>query len=87
MVGIAIDPSSVFPPACVTFLAETPDNPCAASCRCNWNNDAALNSQDFFDFLTDFFMQTGDFNHDGITNSQDFFDFLACFFAPPAGCN
>ena len=56
-------------------------------CACNWNNDGALNSQDFFDFLNSFFSGNGaDFNHDGVTNSQDFFDFLNCFFAPPAGC-
>jgi hypothetical protein len=42
-----------------------------------------LNSQDFFDFLNDFFNNNADFNHSGSTNSQDFFDFLNCFFA---GC-
>jgi hypothetical protein len=49
-------------------------------CLCNWNGDKALNSQDFFDFLNDFFADNADFNADGVTNSQDFFDFLACFF-------
>jgi len=52
-------------------------------CPCDWNNDHTLNSQDFFDFLTDFFKNNGDFNGDGMTNSQDFFDFITCFFT---GC-
>lgn len=59
------------------------------SCRCDFNGDHVLNSQDFFDFLTCFFAEScppgrsADFNHDGLENSQDFFDFLNCFFG---GC-
>jgi hypothetical protein len=53
------------------------------ACPCDWNQDATLNSQDFFDFLTAFFAGNADFNADKVTNSQDFFDFLTCFFA---GC-
>ena len=57
------------------------------SCRADFNNDAALNSQDFFDFLGAFFASDGaaDFNADGFINSQDFFDFLGAFFAGCAG--
>jgi len=52
-------------------------------CPCNWNHDAVLNSQDFFDFLSAFFQGNADYNLSGSTNSQDFFDFLSCFFT---GC-
>jgi hypothetical protein len=55
-------------------------------CPCDWNDDASVSSQDFFDFLTQFFDNNADFNTDGMTNSQDFFDFLTCFFDPPKGC-
>ncbi|MBC7770908.1 MAG: hypothetical protein H7210_00300 [Pyrinomonadaceae bacterium] len=57
------------------------DRDCAADVNC----DAAVNSQDFFDFLSAFFANDldADFNADGAINSPDFFDFLAAFFA---GC-
>jgi hypothetical protein len=67
--------------------------PCAGNaCPCNFNHDAALNSQDFFDFLSCFFGgacpagEDADYNNDTVVNSQDFFDFLVCFFAPPKAC-
>ncbi|MBC7773563.1 MAG: hypothetical protein H7210_13795 [Pyrinomonadaceae bacterium] len=55
------------------------------ACPADFNADGAVNSTDFFDFLTAFFKQApiADFNHDTFINSQDFFEFLAAFFA---GC-
>ncbi len=60
-------------------------NSCAGVCPGDFNCDGAVNSQDFFDFLTAFFASapSADFNHDAAINSQDFFDFLTAFFA---GC-
>jgi hypothetical protein len=52
-------------------------------CACDWDFSGAVNSQDFYEFVTDFFNGTADFNGSGATDSQDFFDFLTCFFA---GC-
>ncbi len=51
-------------------------------CAADFNCDAAVNSQDFFDFLTAFFASSpdADFNADKVVNSQDFFDFLTAFF-------
>ncbi len=65
--------------------------PIAPSCACDWNNDGFLNNSDFFDWVNDFFSQSGpqgqfDFNEDGFQNEQDWFDFVNCFFTPPAGC-
>jgi hypothetical protein len=55
------------------------------SCAADYNRSAVVNSQDFFDFLIDFFSANprADFNHSGAIDSQDFFDFLTAFFA---GC-
>jgi PKD repeat protein/glucose/arabinose dehydrogenase len=52
-------------------------------CACDWDHSGSISSQDFFDFLNDFFENNADFNHSGATDSQDFFDFLSCFFG---GC-
>jgi hypothetical protein len=76
----------------VLFKPGTPDSmtgaahvPFIAQCPCDWNHDGMLGSQDFFDYVSDFFNSQGDYNHDGITNSADFFEFLQCFFAGCAG--
>ena len=55
------------------------------ACLADFNNDHAVNSQDFFDFTTALFAQdaSADVNHDTFINSQDFFDFVAALFA---GC-
>ncbi len=50
----------------------------------DFNTDAFLNDQDFFDFVNAFFGPAGaDFNEDGAANDQDFFDFVNSFFG---GC-
>ncbi|MBC7772303.1 MAG: hypothetical protein H7210_07410 [Pyrinomonadaceae bacterium] len=62
----------------VAFKATVP----SAGCTSDWNQDGTVNSQDFFDFVADFFNDNADFNSDGVTNSQDFFDFVGAFFTP-----
>ena len=57
------------------------------SCPCDWDTSGAVNSQDFFEYVTDFFSGDADFNDSGATDSQDFFDFLTCFFELPGACN
>lgn len=58
------------------------------SCPCNWNagvlgGSNALDAQDIFDFLNDWFMGQGDFNNDGVITAADIFEFLNCWFS---GC-
>lgn len=56
-----------------------------ACCLGDWNFDQFVNSQDFLDFIADFFSSdsAADINSNGFVDSQDFFDFLAFFFT---GC-
>lgn len=63
------------------FAADLPE--VTLGCPSDWDNSGVVNSQDFFNFLTDFFSATADLNNSGTTDSQDFFDFLAAFFG---GC-
>jgi hypothetical protein len=53
------------------------------TCPANYNGKDGVNSQDFFDFLNDFFAGDADFNASGGTDSSDFFEFLEVFLA---GC-
>jgi hypothetical protein len=57
----------------------------ARPCRPDYNGDGRLNSQDFFDILSDFFASdpTADYNADNLLNTQDIFDYLNDFFT---GC-
>jgi len=54
-------------------------------CPADFNGDHLANTNDFFEFLTAFFVSDplADFNRDGFVNTQDFFDFIVAFFA---GC-
>ncbi len=65
--------------SCGTYIS--PPAALDVACRADWNESGSVTSQDFFDFLTDFFVGSADFNQSGATNSQDFFDFLTEFFA------
>jgi len=49
------------------------------ACPCDWDASGKVTSQDFFNFIGDFFAGTADYNNSGETTSQDFFDFLVCF--------
>jgi hypothetical protein len=54
----------------------------AEICPCDWTADGAVNSDDYFAFLDDYFGGSADFDADGVTNSNDYFAFLDCYFNP-----
>lgn len=78
LIGVIDDADPVSTNRLVAFELAGP-----VTCPPDWNTSGAVDSQDLFDFLVDFFSGHADFNNDSHTNSQDFFDFLAAFFA---GC-
>lgn len=45
----------------------------------DWNQDRAIDTQDFFAFMTDFMNENADFDRSGETNSVDLFGFLSAF--------
>jgi len=53
--------------------------PTTALCSCDWDYSRELTSQDFFDFLSDYFDGRADFNESGQTDDADVFDFMTCF--------
>ncbi len=70
------------------FRPGTPGEPAQLSamdvpvprCPADWLPDGFINSQDFFNFISDLFDGSADFNNDTFIDSQDFFDFLRAFF-------
>ncbi|MBC7773413.1 MAG: glycoside hydrolase family 16 protein [Pyrinomonadaceae bacterium] len=60
----------------VTFMAQP-------RCLSDWDGSGKVTSQDFFDFLADFFAGSADIDNSETTTSQDFFEFIAAFFT---GC-
>jgi hypothetical protein len=56
----------------------------APPCLRDWTFDGAVDTRDFFEFVSDFFSGAADFDHDGATTSADFFAFLEAFLA---GCD
>ncbi|MGE3106984.1 MAG: GC-type dockerin domain-anchored protein [Phycisphaerales bacterium] len=68
-----------------SFVTSLPAHLSVGICPAEYNNDEVLNSDDFFDFVHDFFTNDprADFDHSGSLDSNDFFAFIAAFFS---GC-
>ncbi len=52
-------------------------------CLGDFDRSGTVTSQDFFEYLAEFFAGRGDVNNDLVTDSQDFFQFIQAFFT---GC-
>jgi len=82
------DPSDDEPANCLRspISVSTPGVACTLSvnvCAAEWNEDGRFNTQDFFDFTSDFLSGDADFDGDQNTTSADFFAYLNAYFA---GC-
>jgi hypothetical protein len=53
---------------------------CGPACAADWDGDGELGSDDFFAFVSDYFVGQGDFNTDGAMDSNDYFAFLTAYF-------
>lgn len=92
VVGGGIASMNLFKPGTPTSVDTTaldmPGSLSTPKCPCDFNDNGAMNSQDFFDFIAALMNNSpdADYNGDSVVNSQDLFDFLGCFLSPPKDC-